>query len=67
MMQDNLVTIELKQTASKGQKLKLCLQGMNCISFIQRSEVDGNDMKRLKNIDTDDKICYMSRKSIGTS
>jgi hypothetical protein len=57
MMQDNLVTIELKPKAPNGQNLKLCLQGMNCVSFIQRSEVDGDDMKRLKNIDIVDKIC----------
>ena len=57
MMQDNLVIIELKPKAPKEQNLKLCLQGMNCVSFIQRSEVDGDDMKRLKNIDIVDKIC----------
>ncbi len=55
--QENLLFIKLKPSDFK-HPFKLCLQGMNCIAFIQHSPAADEDIKRLEKIDISvDKSC----------
>jgi len=38
-----------------GGKTALSFSGMNCVSIIQRSDIDEGDIKKLEKIDYDDK------------